>query len=394
MTKRKNIPLSVRKTLLLEQHGKCGICKAQMDATCQLDHKTPLYQGGTHDKTNLWYVCCVCHSQKTMQENRERAGYPQSIDPLTVKHEGTPSGEQPHGDRTVPETTPPLSDVLVTLGQDFVTACGSLFAYVIIASSAVRPVPQDQDWDGSAEFWDRFLPDWQSRRARKSLRDDDGNSSNSADTCARYLVCKAETFLIPPATYLGVRPLDIYRVAMRQFGHDLFCQSVKNAFSTTLWKVLPVIVPAGRLVDAVVPDARAWKIRYGDTTGQCTVVSPEPWLLRQAGGEWRTTYDWFRIADGGAKRWTPASDASLAYDLPAPSPEVRAMVAIRPRRHRYRDAHTCPYCLRSYPTSTGCTTHVAEQTIVCQREHALRLLTAAETEKKELRAQLAALKSM
>ena len=43
-----------------------------MKEMAQLDHKTPLFQGGTDDEANLQVLCACCHAFKSFQEAKER----------------------------------------------------------------------------------------------------------------------------------------------------------------------------------------------------------------------------------------------------------------------------------------------------------------------------------
>jgi hypothetical protein len=39
----------------------------------EVDHRTPLCQGGSNDDANLWLLCIPCHKAKTTAERRRRA---------------------------------------------------------------------------------------------------------------------------------------------------------------------------------------------------------------------------------------------------------------------------------------------------------------------------------
>jgi len=56
----------------------CGICQmcqraGRLRLASEVDHKTPLWAGGTDDDRNLWSLCRSCHEEKTSQEAAQRA---------------------------------------------------------------------------------------------------------------------------------------------------------------------------------------------------------------------------------------------------------------------------------------------------------------------------------
>ena len=54
--------------------GRCQQCGRQ--ARLQVDHITPVTQGGTHDITNLQALCEGCHRRKTATEGGRRPAAP------------------------------------------------------------------------------------------------------------------------------------------------------------------------------------------------------------------------------------------------------------------------------------------------------------------------------
>lgn len=58
--------------------GLCQMCKARGIARpgAEVDHKVPLWDGGTDDEDNKWLLCRPCHEEKTAAEATRRArGY-------------------------------------------------------------------------------------------------------------------------------------------------------------------------------------------------------------------------------------------------------------------------------------------------------------------------------
>lgn len=55
--------------------GLCQECKRQGKTTVgsAVDHKIPLWKGGSDDDTNKELLCDPCHDAKTAREARERA---------------------------------------------------------------------------------------------------------------------------------------------------------------------------------------------------------------------------------------------------------------------------------------------------------------------------------
>jgi 5-methylcytosine-specific restriction protein A len=55
--------------------GLCQACKARDKATlgAAVDHKVPLWAGGSDDESNKWLLCTPCHDAKTAEEAKQRA---------------------------------------------------------------------------------------------------------------------------------------------------------------------------------------------------------------------------------------------------------------------------------------------------------------------------------
>lgn len=67
------VPNSVSLDIFITQRGLCKKCLKKLDKTCELDHRIPLFLGGTHELSNLQYLCTLCHSWKTHYETMFRS---------------------------------------------------------------------------------------------------------------------------------------------------------------------------------------------------------------------------------------------------------------------------------------------------------------------------------
>lgn len=57
-------------TLMQKKYG--SRYQVEKLAAWELDHETPLIDGGAHDLSNLIFLCYSCHKEKTRKENSER----------------------------------------------------------------------------------------------------------------------------------------------------------------------------------------------------------------------------------------------------------------------------------------------------------------------------------
>lgn len=60
-------PLS-KKIVASNQKWLCGNCSKILDFTYEIDHKVPLFKGGTNEYNNLIALCRECHGRKTILE--------------------------------------------------------------------------------------------------------------------------------------------------------------------------------------------------------------------------------------------------------------------------------------------------------------------------------------
>jgi 5-methylcytosine-specific restriction protein A len=59
----------IKKQMISDTGGQCASCKERKDHL-ELDHKIPLWNGGTNDDDNLQILCYECHKEKTRAESK------------------------------------------------------------------------------------------------------------------------------------------------------------------------------------------------------------------------------------------------------------------------------------------------------------------------------------
>lgn len=67
--------LKLRAYVMRRDRGLCQLCLSRGDTTParEVDHKTPIWRGGSDHDSNLWSLCRRCHAAKTAQEAGHRA---------------------------------------------------------------------------------------------------------------------------------------------------------------------------------------------------------------------------------------------------------------------------------------------------------------------------------
>ena len=70
---RGNAWMATRSRILLRDGYTCACC-GLVRPDHQVDHRTPLEQGGSNRDENLQTLCIDCHAGKTRQEASQRAG--------------------------------------------------------------------------------------------------------------------------------------------------------------------------------------------------------------------------------------------------------------------------------------------------------------------------------
>lgn len=67
-TNKRVVSESKKKYVASSQGWKCAGCNSVLDATFEVDHKIPLYKGGTNQVDNLEALCRNCHGKKTLND--------------------------------------------------------------------------------------------------------------------------------------------------------------------------------------------------------------------------------------------------------------------------------------------------------------------------------------
>ena len=65
--------MKTRRAVLVEGGFACVDC-GHVSMSNEIDHDTPLEQGGSNDQSNLRIRCTACHSAKTKAEGQKRFG--------------------------------------------------------------------------------------------------------------------------------------------------------------------------------------------------------------------------------------------------------------------------------------------------------------------------------
>jgi 5-methylcytosine-specific restriction protein A len=65
----------IRRRILARDCGMCQACLAagRFTVACDVDHRVPVWEGGTDADANLQSLCDVCHKAKTAAEATRRA---------------------------------------------------------------------------------------------------------------------------------------------------------------------------------------------------------------------------------------------------------------------------------------------------------------------------------
>ena len=66
-TNKRSVSETKKKYVASQQKWQCAKCSSQLDASFEVNHKTPLYLGGSNHVSNLEALCRNCHGQITMQ---------------------------------------------------------------------------------------------------------------------------------------------------------------------------------------------------------------------------------------------------------------------------------------------------------------------------------------
>jgi hypothetical protein len=66
--KRKRVGERLRKVVAAEQLWRCQECQMLLNADFEVDHLTPVFEGGTNDQSNLRALCRNCHGKKSTKD--------------------------------------------------------------------------------------------------------------------------------------------------------------------------------------------------------------------------------------------------------------------------------------------------------------------------------------
>ena len=69
-TKRKRTTPYQAKTIASRQGWRCDSCNTLLSADFEIDHRVPLFLGGTNDMSNLTAKCRACHKMKSSLEQQ------------------------------------------------------------------------------------------------------------------------------------------------------------------------------------------------------------------------------------------------------------------------------------------------------------------------------------
>jgi len=61
----------IRKRIMLRDNYTCQKC-GQVTAHGEVDHVVPLHLGGAESDDNRQYLCCDCHNEKSLEEEKRR----------------------------------------------------------------------------------------------------------------------------------------------------------------------------------------------------------------------------------------------------------------------------------------------------------------------------------
>lgn len=65
---KRKVSEQTKKYVAAKQLWKCLMCKKLLDASYEVDHRIPLYKGGTNKVDNLQALCRNCHGLKTVED--------------------------------------------------------------------------------------------------------------------------------------------------------------------------------------------------------------------------------------------------------------------------------------------------------------------------------------
>ncbi len=63
---KRNVSETLKKVVAANQQWRCGSCNRLLSASYEIDHYTPLAEGGSNEASNLVALCRECHGQKSI----------------------------------------------------------------------------------------------------------------------------------------------------------------------------------------------------------------------------------------------------------------------------------------------------------------------------------------
>lgn len=85
--KRKRIAPDKRNYIAKKQGNLCGMCKRALSSVFEIDHITGKQFGGTNEETNLMALCCECHANKSIIENKCRKQIRETIQFIIMENQ-------------------------------------------------------------------------------------------------------------------------------------------------------------------------------------------------------------------------------------------------------------------------------------------------------------------
>ena len=68
---RRRVTNRMKKEVAARARWTCEMCATIVNANYEIDHKTPLYRGGSNTLPNLQCLCPDCHRTKTARDRHE-----------------------------------------------------------------------------------------------------------------------------------------------------------------------------------------------------------------------------------------------------------------------------------------------------------------------------------
>lgn len=69
--RRRSVSAHRKKEVAARAQWRCQACGQLVSENFEVDHRVPLFRGGSNDADNLQLLCLECHRRKTCREQRE-----------------------------------------------------------------------------------------------------------------------------------------------------------------------------------------------------------------------------------------------------------------------------------------------------------------------------------